>query len=203
MNNFRYLLTALIALALLGFGARIVSSQANSGAPNTVQVHMVITDEAVRDDSEIPILRPENVQVNQGKTSLKVDHHVGIADHVAAVMERRQTFDSGLEDRKTHGSSIGCGPGLQVRAGFGADSANIFGGLWGDICSDGIQSCGTKLRTAASPGSRSAAGSSSAPCSPRSSSCYEAGGACMRPESSAATRRRPVLARCRCSGTGS
>src|SRR5580658_6247566 len=74
MNNFRHLLTFLIAVALLGVGARIASSQKSAGASSTVQVHMVITDEAVRDDTELPILRPENVQVNQGKTSLKVDH---------------------------------------------------------------------------------------------------------------------------------
>jgi hypothetical protein len=74
MNNFRHVLQFLIAVALLGNGAGIVSPQANPGAPSTVQVHMVITDEALRDDSEVPILRPENVQVTQGKTSLKVDH---------------------------------------------------------------------------------------------------------------------------------
>jgi hypothetical protein len=74
MNNFRHLLTSLIALTLFGFGARMISSQENPGAPSTVQVHMVITDEALRDDSEVPILRSENVQVKQGKTSLKVDH---------------------------------------------------------------------------------------------------------------------------------
>ena len=74
MNNFRYLLTSLIALTLLGVGGRVLSSQENPGASSTVQVHMVITDEALRDDSELPILRPENVQVKQGKTSLKVDH---------------------------------------------------------------------------------------------------------------------------------
>src|SRR5271155_814526 len=74
MNNFRHLLIFLIALALLGFGARVVSSQENPGASSTVQVHMVITDEALRDDSEVPILRPEHVQVKQGKTSLNVEH---------------------------------------------------------------------------------------------------------------------------------
>ena len=74
MNNFRHLLTFLIAVALLGSGARMTSSQDSAGTSSTVQVHMVITDEAVRDDSEVPILRPENVQVKQGKTSLKVDH---------------------------------------------------------------------------------------------------------------------------------
>jgi hypothetical protein len=74
MNNFRHLLSFLIAVVLLGLGSRITISQDSTGASSAVQVHMVITDEAVRDDSEIPILRPENVQVNQGKTSLKVDH---------------------------------------------------------------------------------------------------------------------------------
>jgi hypothetical protein len=34
---------------------------------------MVITDQAIRDDSEVPILRPENVQVKQGRNVLKVD----------------------------------------------------------------------------------------------------------------------------------
>lgn len=74
MNKFRHLLTFLIAVALLGFGARIVSSQSNPGTPSVVQVHMVITDQALREDSEVPILRPENVQVKQRKTSLNVDH---------------------------------------------------------------------------------------------------------------------------------
>jgi hypothetical protein len=74
MNNFRHLLAWLIASALLGFGTRIVSSQEKPSASSAVQVHMVITDEALRDDSEVPILRPENVQVKQGKTSLNVDH---------------------------------------------------------------------------------------------------------------------------------
>jgi hypothetical protein len=85
MNNFRLLLTFLIAVALLGFGARIASSQKSAVASSTVQVHMVITDEAVRDDSEVPILRPENVQVKQGRTSLKVDHLIPARGDSAAL----------------------------------------------------------------------------------------------------------------------
>jgi len=85
MNNFRHLLALLTALTLLGIGARIASSQASAGASSSVQVHMVITDEAVRDDSEIPILRPENVQVKQGKTSLKVDHLIPARGDSAAL----------------------------------------------------------------------------------------------------------------------
>jgi hypothetical protein len=74
MNNFRQLLIFLIAPVLIGLGARVVSSQENARTPGTVQVHMVITDEALRDDSEVPILRPETAQVKQGNTSLKVEH---------------------------------------------------------------------------------------------------------------------------------
>jgi hypothetical protein len=76
MKIYKDLLVALIALALLGLGARIVSSQESPGASGAVQVHMVITDQAVRDDSEVPILRPENVKVTQGKTPLKIDQVV-------------------------------------------------------------------------------------------------------------------------------
>jgi hypothetical protein len=74
MNNFRHLLVLLIALIPLGFGTRTVSSQEKPSTSSSVQVHMVITDESLRDDTEVPILRPQNVQVKQGKTSLKVDH---------------------------------------------------------------------------------------------------------------------------------
>jgi len=73
MKSRKLLLGWLIIVTLLGFGARIVSSQENPTTLGTVQVHVVITDQAVRDDTEIPILRPENVQVRQGKTPLKID----------------------------------------------------------------------------------------------------------------------------------
>jgi hypothetical protein len=73
MISHKSLLGSLVVLGLLGFSG-ICSAQDKAGAAGTVQVHMVITDEAVRDNSEVPILRPENVQVKQGKTSLKVDH---------------------------------------------------------------------------------------------------------------------------------
>jgi hypothetical protein len=74
MKTYKVLLGWLAALVVLGFGSRIVYSQDKAGASGTVQVHMVITDEAVREGTDIPILRPENVQVKQGKTLLKVEH---------------------------------------------------------------------------------------------------------------------------------
>lgn len=74
MKSYKQWLVGLVAFVLLGSGVRTVRSQDNSAASTTVQVHMVITDQALRDDSEVPILRPEAVQVKQGKTSLKVTH---------------------------------------------------------------------------------------------------------------------------------
>jgi len=85
MNRVRHLLAFLITLTLVGSGAQIASSQGSPGTSSTVQVHMVITDEALRDDSEVPILRPENVQVKQGKTSLKVDHLIPARGDSAAL----------------------------------------------------------------------------------------------------------------------
>jgi hypothetical protein len=67
-----------IALRCLGVfmglaaAAHLIHAQENP-ASSTVQVHMVITDEGLRDDTELAILRPENIQVKQGKDSLKVN----------------------------------------------------------------------------------------------------------------------------------
>jgi hypothetical protein len=48
------------------------SNSQEKPASKTVQTHMVITDESLRDDSELAILRPENIQVKQGQNILKV-----------------------------------------------------------------------------------------------------------------------------------
>jgi hypothetical protein len=72
MNRYKLLVRWLVVIVVLGLGAPITYSQAAS-ASSTVQVHMVITDEAVRDGAEVPILRPENVQVKQGKNLLKIN----------------------------------------------------------------------------------------------------------------------------------
>src|SRR5580704_2301012 len=72
MNSYKLLVGWLVVIVALGFGARIVYSQEKASAPTTIQVHMVITDEAVRDNGEVPVLRPENVQVKQGKNLLNI-----------------------------------------------------------------------------------------------------------------------------------
>jgi hypothetical protein len=61
-----------VAFFTWAFNAQIAHSQ-ESAASAGVQVHMVITDQAVRDDTEIPVLQPKNVQVKQGKNVLKVN----------------------------------------------------------------------------------------------------------------------------------
>jgi hypothetical protein len=85
MKSYKFLLGWLVALGALGFGVRNVHSQDKAGASGTVQVHMVITDESVRGDGEVPILRPENVQIKQGKTPVKVDHLIPARGENAAL----------------------------------------------------------------------------------------------------------------------
>jgi hypothetical protein len=85
MKSYKFLLGWLVALGALGFGVRAVHSQDKTGVSSTVQVHMVITDESVRGDGEVPILRPENVQIKQGKTPIKVDHLIPARGENAAL----------------------------------------------------------------------------------------------------------------------
>jgi hypothetical protein len=59
---------AMFVLALCG---QAVSAQKNA-APSAVPVHVVITDMALRSDSELPRLKPDEVKVKQGKTFLQV-----------------------------------------------------------------------------------------------------------------------------------
>src|SRR5271169_4335617 len=73
MKTHRVFAALLGTFCLLAVSGRSVHAQAKT-ASSTVQVHMVITDQALRDDSEVPILRAENVTVKQGKNALKVDH---------------------------------------------------------------------------------------------------------------------------------
>jgi len=60
-----------VAAGLLLLGQPEAHSQKESGS-SAVQVHLVITDEAVREDKELPELQLQDVKVKQGKNSLKV-----------------------------------------------------------------------------------------------------------------------------------
>jgi hypothetical protein len=79
---------AAVALAsvciLLALSVRIVHSQGKV-APSTVQVHMVITDQAFNDNSEIAILRSENLQAKVGKDVVKIEHLIPARDANAAL----------------------------------------------------------------------------------------------------------------------
>jgi hypothetical protein len=60
-----------VASAVVGFQGQLAHSQAK-GVSDTVQVHVVITNEAVQDGGDTPLLTAQNVTVTQGKTPLKV-----------------------------------------------------------------------------------------------------------------------------------
>jgi hypothetical protein len=72
MKNYKAVLGLLGTLCVLTFTAPIMHSQEKS-TPGTVQVHLVITNEAVRGDSDVPTLQSGDVKVKQGKNFLKVN----------------------------------------------------------------------------------------------------------------------------------
>jgi hypothetical protein len=84
MKRYNVVLALVGAFCVLAVGVRIAHSQAKP-ASGTVQVHMVITDQAVNDDSEMPALTAENVQVKQGKGVLKVDQVIPARDDNGAL----------------------------------------------------------------------------------------------------------------------
>ena len=71
MKCHAYLFLRAVCVGLLFLLRPNAQSQQKSDS-NTVQVHVVITDEAVSDDKELPPVRLEDVKVKQGKTSFKV-----------------------------------------------------------------------------------------------------------------------------------
>ena len=71
MKTYRVIAGSLVVLA--GFGVQVQRAQSqDASTPGRVQVHMVITNEAVQVGDDIPVLKPGNVQVRQGKNTLKV-----------------------------------------------------------------------------------------------------------------------------------
>jgi hypothetical protein len=84
MRRYNVVLAVVGAFCVLAGGVRIAHSQAKP-ASGTVQVHMVITDQAVNDDSEVPALTAENVQVKQGKNALTVNQVIPAKDDNGAL----------------------------------------------------------------------------------------------------------------------
>ena len=73
----------LCALGLLVIGGEATYGQQKSAA--TVQVHLVITDVAVREDAELPRLQKEDVKVKQGKNFLPVSQVIPAQGENAAL----------------------------------------------------------------------------------------------------------------------
>jgi hypothetical protein len=70
MKIYKAVLGSLSALCLLLFAAQTMHSQDKS-AMGSVQVHLVVTNEAARRD-DVPILQQGDVKVKQGKNFLNV-----------------------------------------------------------------------------------------------------------------------------------
>ena len=71
MKNYKIVLGLLSSLCLLMFTAPTMHSQ-DKNAQGTVQVHLVVTNEAQHGD-EVPTLQQGDVKVKQGKNFLKVN----------------------------------------------------------------------------------------------------------------------------------
>jgi hypothetical protein len=71
MKRCKRLWAVLGSMCFLALNGQILAAQ-EKAAPSTAQVHVVITDLAVRSDNELPRLRPDEVKVKQGKTFLQV-----------------------------------------------------------------------------------------------------------------------------------
>jgi len=72
MKSYEAVIGLLGTLCALTLTAPIVQSQEKS-TQGSVQVHLVITNEAVRGDNEVPTLQSGDVKVKQGKNFLKVN----------------------------------------------------------------------------------------------------------------------------------
>ena len=84
MNRHVSRVSLFVAVGLLAFWWPNAQAQQKPDS-DTVQVHLVITDEAVREDQELPPLRLEDVKVKQGKNPLKVTQLIRATGENAAL----------------------------------------------------------------------------------------------------------------------
>ncbi len=71
MRNCKMLRALFGTFCVLALNGQILGAQEKT-ASSAAQVHVVITDTAMRSDSELPRLRQDEVKVKQGKTFLQV-----------------------------------------------------------------------------------------------------------------------------------
>ena len=84
MENCRLLPILVGTICLISSSNRAVIAQ-DKTASSTAQVHVVITDTALRSESELPRLRQEEVKVKQGRTFLQVTQLIPAQGNDAAL----------------------------------------------------------------------------------------------------------------------
>ncbi|ABF42959.1 hypothetical protein Acid345_3959 [Candidatus Koribacter versatilis Ellin345] len=84
MKNLKGLFAVLCAFYVLTFAVPFGISQ-EKAASATVQVHVVITDAALREDAELPPLQKQDIKVKQGKSFLPVSQVIPAQGENAAL----------------------------------------------------------------------------------------------------------------------
>lgn len=84
MRSCRLAAGLVVACCILVLTVRALHSQGKY-PNNAVQVHIVVTDQALNDDREVPVLRQDNVQVKVGKDNVKVEHVIPAQGDSAAL----------------------------------------------------------------------------------------------------------------------
>jgi hypothetical protein len=84
MKNRKVVVGLLGTMCTFALSSQIASAQEKT-APSTAEVHVVITDMAVKTDSELPRLRQDEVKVKQGKTFLQVTQLIPAQEDNAAL----------------------------------------------------------------------------------------------------------------------
>jgi hypothetical protein len=75
MKSYTKFFGSLCTLCALIFATPVVQAQ-EKGAQGSVQVHLVITNESVKGDGDVPTLQTGDVKVKQGKTPLQVTQFI-------------------------------------------------------------------------------------------------------------------------------
>lgn len=71
MKSYKLTIAVITACCAMAWGVRVAYSQGQA-SPGTVQVHLVITDQALNDSDDAPVLQANDIQVRQGRDALKV-----------------------------------------------------------------------------------------------------------------------------------
>lgn len=71
MKSYKIAIAVITGCCAMAWGVRGAYSQGEA-SPGTVQVHLVITDQALNDSNDAPVLQANDIQVRQGRDVLKV-----------------------------------------------------------------------------------------------------------------------------------